>query len=167
MSAALPVLSVLLLVLTTAVPWGLPPDATFILPLVVVMMVFCWRTIPDAVLNPAVAMLLGLFTDVMSGGPLGFFGLLALIAAIAGEWARGLGEGRRMRALWLFWIVFVALLAGFGWLVASLFYMRWIDPRPIVIGAFASILLFPVVLRGVDWIRHGNQFRALIFRGRT
>ena len=77
-AVALPVLSILLLVLATAVPWGLPPDATFILPLVVVMMVFCWRTIPDAVLNPAVAMLLGLLTDVMSGGPLGFFGLLAL-----------------------------------------------------------------------------------------
>ncbi len=167
MSGALPALSILFAVLATAVPWGLPPDATFILPLIVVMMVFCWRTIPDAVLHPATAMLLGLLTDVMSGGPLGFFGLLALIAAIVGERVRGLGEGRRVRPLWLFWMAFVAALALFGWLLASLFYVRWIDPKPIVFGAFASILLFPVVLRGVDWIRHGNQFRALIFRGRA
>ena len=36
MTAALPALSVLFAVLATAVPWGLPGDATFILPLVVV-----------------------------------------------------------------------------------------------------------------------------------
>jgi hypothetical protein len=42
-----------------AVPWGLPADATFILPLIVVMMVFCWRIIPDAVLPLSFCMLLG------------------------------------------------------------------------------------------------------------
>ena len=56
MTAALPALSVLFAVLATAVPWGLPADATFILPLVVVMMVFCWRALPGhraaALLSP-------------------------------------------------------------------------------------------------------------------
>ena len=60
MTAALPALSVLFAVLATAVPWGLPGDATFILPLVVVMMVFCWRALPGTVLPPYLAMLLGL-----------------------------------------------------------------------------------------------------------
>ena len=50
MSTIFPALSVLFAVLATAVPWGLPADATFILPLIVVTMVFCWRIIPDAVL---------------------------------------------------------------------------------------------------------------------
>ena len=79
MNASLPVLSVLFAVLATAVPWGLPADATFILPLVVVMMVFCWRVLPGTDLQPYVAMLLGLLTDVMSGGPLGFWALMTLI----------------------------------------------------------------------------------------
>ena len=63
MSAMLPALSVLFAVLAAAVPWGLPADATFILPLVVVMMVFCWRTLPDTVLPPYLALLLGLLAD--------------------------------------------------------------------------------------------------------
>ena len=84
MNAALPALSVLFAVFATAVPWGLPADATFILPLVVVMMVFCWRVLPGSDLPPYVAMLLGLLTDVMSGGPLGFWALMALTGANAG-----------------------------------------------------------------------------------
>ena len=83
MSPILPALSVLFAVLATAVPWGLPADATFMLPLVVVMMGFCWRLMPDAVLPLTACLLLGLLTDVMSGGPLGFFALMALIAASA------------------------------------------------------------------------------------
>ena len=87
-----PALSVLFAVLATAVPWGLPADATFILPLVVVMMVFCWRALPGATLSPAIAVLLGLLTDVTSGGPLGFWALLLLDRL--GRWHARAGPGR-------------------------------------------------------------------------
>src|SRR4029078_8205550 len=101
MIASLPVLSVLFAVLATAVPWGLPADATFILPHLVVMMVFCWRVFPGYNLQPYVAMTLGLLTDVMSGGPLGFWALMALTGAIAGGLTPPLGDGHDMQALLL------------------------------------------------------------------
>jgi rod shape-determining protein MreD len=167
MNKLLPALSVLFAVLATAVPWGLPADATFILPLVVVMMVFCWRTIPGAVLPPAVATLLGLLADIMSGGPLGYWALMALIAATVGGWSKSLGEGRDFGALWLIWIALAGTLACFGWLLASLYFFRWIDWWPIAFGALASIALFPVVLHGLLWIRHGRlgPERSPIYRG--
>src|SRR5262249_61552881 len=93
MSTLLPALSVLFAVMATAVPWGLPADATFILPLVVVMMVFCWRALPGVTLSPMVAMLLGLLTDIMSGGPLGFWALFALIGSGAGASCPAFGPG--------------------------------------------------------------------------
>ncbi len=127
MNASLPVLSVLFAVLATAVPWGLPADATFILPLVVVMMVFCWRVLPGASLPPYVAMLLGLLTDVMSGGPLGFWALMALIGAIAGGLTPALGDGHDMKRLWLVWAAVAGIVACLGWLLASLYFLRWID----------------------------------------
>ena len=65
MTRFLPAFSVLIAVITTAVPWGLPADATFILPLLVVMMVFCWRTIPGTELHPAAAAVLGLLADLL------------------------------------------------------------------------------------------------------
>ncbi len=169
MSAILPALSVLFAVLATAVPWGLPADATFVLPLVVVMMVFCWRALPGATLSPATAMLLGLLTDVTSGGPLGFWALLTLIAAGAGTRSRPLGEGYEVSLLWLVWIALAAGLACFGWLLASLYFFRWVDWWPIAFGAVASIPLFPVVLHGVIWIRRGSlgPGRSATYRGRA
>lgn len=156
MNAMLPALSVLFAVFATAVPWGLPADATFILPLVMVMMVFCWRALPGTVLPPYVAMLLGLLTDIVSGGPLGFWALMALIGASAGALVPWLNDGQDRRRLWFVWTMVAALVACLGWLLASLYFLRWIDWWPIAFGALASLALFPVVLRGVLWIRGGR-----------
>jgi rod shape-determining protein MreD len=166
MNAILPALSVLVAVLATAVPWGLPADATFILPLVVVMMVFCWRALPGTVLPPYLAMLLGLLTDVMSGGPLGFWALMTLIAASAGARAPSLTDGRDLGRLWLAWGSVACLVAGIGWLLASLYFVRLIDWWPIAFGALASIALFPVVLHGLLWIRRGRLWpeRTTLYR---
>lgn len=156
MSTILPALSVLLAVLATAVPWGLPADASFTLPLVVVMMVFCWRIMPDAVLPLTACMLLGLLTDVMSGGPLGFFALMALIAASIGGLLRFTLEPRDLAPLWLIWSALALTLGLLGWLLGSLYFFRWIDWWPILFGTLTSIMLFPIVLRGHVWIRRGR-----------
>jgi rod shape-determining protein MreD len=156
MTKFLPALSVLIAVLAAAVPWGLPADATFILPMVVVMMVFGWRTIPGAELPPTIAMLLGLLADTMSGGPLGYWALMALIGSTVGGRAGTLGEGRDLSTLWLIWIVLACLLAVFGWLLASLYFFRWIDWWPLAFGALASMTLFPIVLHGLLWIKQGR-----------
>jgi rod shape-determining protein MreD len=168
MTHSLPALSVLVAVVATAVPWGLPADATFILPLIVVMMVFCWRTIPGAALHPAGAVGLGLLADIMSGGPLGYWALMCLVAATVGRRPGSLRESRDVWINWLIWAPLVILLAGFGWLLASLYYLRWVDWWPIAFGAVTSIAMFPVILYGVLWIRYGRIFgygRATIFRG--
>jgi rod shape-determining protein MreD len=167
MNKFLPALSVLFAVVATAVPWGLPADATFILPLVVVMMVFCWRTIPGGALPPAGAASLGLLADLMSGGPLGYWALMCLIGATVGGRAGSLRKGSDLALHWLIWIALVSVLAGFGWLLASLYYVRWIDWWPIAFGALTSIALFPVVLYGLLWVRHGRfgPKHNVIFRG--
>ena len=167
MTKCLPALSVLFAVVATAVPWGLPADATFILPLVVVMMVFCWRTIPGAALPPAGAVGIGLLADLMSGGPIGYWALMCLIGATVGGRAGSLRESSDFALHWLIWSALVSVLAGFGWLLASAYYFRWIDWWPIAFGAMTSIVLFPVVMYGLLWVRHGRlgPERNEIFRG--
>lgn len=166
MNAILPTLSILFAVLAAAVPWGLPADATFILPLVVVMMVYCWRALPDTVLPPYLALLLGLLTDITSGGPLGFWALMSLIAATAGGRTQPFTDSSDTQRLWLVWGIVACLIAVIGWLLASLYFLRWIDWWPIAVGAGASILLFPVVLYGLLWIRRGRLLpeRTALFR---
>jgi len=87
MNAIVPALSILLAVLSTSLPLGLPADATFILPFLMVTMVFVWRAL-RAELPAYAAMLFGLLADVTTGGPLGYWGLMALLAASAGGLAR-------------------------------------------------------------------------------
>jgi rod shape-determining protein MreD len=146
MSAILPAVSIVVAILATAVPWGLPSDATFVLPLVVVMMVFSWRAIDGAHLPPIAAMLLGLLTDVTTGGPLGFWALIALLASSAAKPTPPLIDRWGYGVLWLLWIPLVSALACFGWLLASLYFFRWVDWHPIVQGAAVSVVLFPAVL---------------------
>jgi len=167
MTRFLPALSVLVAVVATAVPWGLPADATFILPLVVVMMVFCWRAIPGTALHPASAAGLGLLADILSGGPLGYWALMCLIAATVGHKPGSLREGRDIGVHWLIWAALVTVLGVFGWLLASLYYLRWIDWWPIGFGAVTSVVLFPFVLYGLLWVRYGRigHVRSTIFRG--
>jgi rod shape-determining protein MreD len=144
MSAIVPVLSVLLAVLSTSLPLGLPADATFIVPFIMLTMVFVWRAL-RAEMPAYAAMLLGLLTDITTGGPLGYWGLMALLAASAGGAAVPLAASRNVYVLWLTWLPCISLLASFGWLLASLYFFRWIDHWPFIIGASASFALFPLV----------------------
>jgi rod shape-determining protein MreD len=164
MNASLPALSVFFAVLATAVPWGLPGDATFILPMVVVMMVFCWRALPDTVFPPYLALLLGLLTDMMSGGALGFWALMALIGASVGGRTASLADSQDRNRLWLVWAGVALLIGVLSWLLGSAYFLRWIDPWPIAFGALASILLFSVVLRLLIWIKRG-RLSPKLYRG--
>jgi rod shape-determining protein MreD len=166
MNAALPALSVLAAVLATAVPWELPTVATFILPMVVVMMVFCWRAFPGTVFPLYLALLLGLLTDILSGGPLGFWALMALIAANAGSSAPSLDNSLDRNRLWLIWAGVACSIGALSWLLCSLYLFRLADIRPIALGACVSILLFPLLPRLLVWLKGGN-FRPKFYRGWT
>lgn len=166
MNGSLPALSVLVAVLATAVPWGLPAEATFIPPLIVMMMIFCWRALPGTAFPSYLALLLGLLTDILSGGPLGFWAMMALIAANAGARAPSPGDAQDRNRLWLVWAGIAATIGVLGWLLGSLYVVRLIDAWPIAFGACVSILLFPVVLRGVVWIKRG-RLRPKLYRGLT
>ena len=61
-----------------------------------------------------------------------------------------------MKRLWLVWAAVAGIVAGLSWLVASLYFLRWIDVRPIAFGALVSVALFPVVLHGLLWIKRGQ-----------
>jgi rod shape-determining protein MreD len=166
MSGILPAASVLIAVLATGIPWGLPADATLIPPMVVVMMVFCWRALPGTVFPLPLALLLGFLTDLVSGGPLGFWALMALIAAHIGGYALQLSESQGRNRLWLIWAGVAVLVGALTWLFASLFLVRWLDLWPIAFGTLVSILIFPLVLRGIVLLKGGTP-KPKFNRGRT
>jgi cell shape-determining protein MreD len=124
--------------------------------MVVVMMVFCWRAFPGIVFPPYLALLLGLLTDMMSGGPLGFWALMALIGASAGGRMASFSDRQDRNSLWVVWAGVAVLIGVLSFVLGSLYFLRWIDPWPIAVGALASILIFPLVLRLVIRIKRGR-----------
>jgi rod shape-determining protein MreD len=165
MSTIVPSLTVFFAMILASVPWGLPDDATFILPLVAVMTVFCWRAIPGANLPAVIAVLFGLLLDVTSGGPLGFWALMTLAAWSVGTHAQAIASRSDWTPLWLVWIGLAATLAVSGWLIASLYYLRWIDGWPIALGAVASVILFPFLWRLILRL-YGSAYPRSEFVGR-
>jgi len=166
MNRILPAVSVLVAVFATAVPWGLPAGATFIPSMVVVMMIFCWRALPGTVLPLYLPFLLGLLTDFMSGGPLGFWALMALIAAQLGGRAPSLADSPDPNRLWLIWAGVAACVGALSWLLSSLYLVSWLDPWPIAFGTLVSILIFPVVMRGLV-VLNGGRPKPKFYRGST
>ena len=162
MSRIVPTLSVLVAVFTAALPWGLPAGAIFIPPLVVVMMIFCWRALPGTVLPLSLAFLLGLLTDFMSGGPLGFWALMALIAAQIG--GRTPLDSQDPNRLWLNWAGVASGVGALTWLLGSLYLVHWLNPWPIAFGTLVSILIFPVIMRGLVLL-NGGLPKPKFYRG--
>src|SRR5262245_17636999 len=142
MSAFIPAFSVLLAVLSTSLPFGLPANATFVLPFVALTIVFIWRAL-RAPLPAYGAMLFGLLADTTTGGPLGYWALMALLSASAGTAARPLAYRRSFLPIWFAWSLCISLMACFGWLLASLYFFRWIDYWPFIVAATASFAVFP------------------------
>jgi len=91
---------------------------------------------------------------------------MTLIGATVGGRVSPLTDGQDSNRLWLVWAGVAAVVASVGWLLASLYFLRWIDWWPIAFGALTSIALFPVVLRGLVWIRRGRLRPGAALYGR-
>jgi rod shape-determining protein MreD len=161
----LPSFSILLAVFSTAVPWGLPSEATFVLPLMVVTLTFCWRAMPEAALPAPLAMLFGLLTDIMTGGPLGFWGLMVLTAHTVGRASQPLTDRYDPIVLCTVWTPLVCALGALGWLIASVFFLRWIDWEPIAFGVLASIAIAPAVVYVISRFRYEAYARPVRLGG--
>jgi hypothetical protein len=91
---------------------------------------------------------------------------MCLIGSTAGGRVPPLADGQDQNQLWLVRAGVADVIASFGWLLASLYFVRWIDWWPIGFGALVSIALFPVVLRGLLWIRRGKLRTGRTLYGR-
>ncbi len=119
-------------------------------PIFAMTLAFAWAVIRPSVLAPFAILILGLFLDVLWGGPLGFWAICLLIAygvALAGRTMMA-GQNRMILWLWYALVTATALLAGF------LFVM--LDSKsspgliPLAWQFLATIVLYPFAQRLID-----------------
>ncbi len=145
MSALVPLILLTLTFLLMAVPLGLPGDATFAPPMLMLSAMFLCAASPSMRLPAWVAMLFGLAADIVTASPVGFWGLLALLAHGAGSLLTDQEWTQRFGNLWAVWSVAAAAIAFAAWCIASVYFFRAIGWQPVALGAALSVLFFPIV----------------------
>ena len=140
-----PSLVLFLAVVVAAVPWVLPAEASFILPLLLIIVVFILTLQRRRKLPGLSVFAAGLLMDILTAGPLGYWAALFLLTYMIALQYRVRAVRVEFGNLWLVFAVTALLAAGAGWGLASLYFVRIIDWWPMVIGGFVAIALFPLV----------------------
>jgi len=147
-----PGLSVAVLALVAVLPWGLPPDARFVLPLLPFIAIHYWMSRHPDRLSVWVPFAAGLAVDVLSNGPLGYWSLIYLVGyMLAAEAHHVTGTGAAGR--WLIFLASLAILVAAAWGIASLYDLELAGWRPFAWAAVFAGLAYPplaLVLRTID-----------------
>lgn len=141
-------LVVVLVTLMSTAPWGAPEGARFVMPLLPYMAahVFLMRR-PGIVPSP-VLFAAGVFVDLATHGPIGFWALVYLGAALVARHLPDEMKGGivgRLGGLGAIVLVLIVFQVG----LASLYKFAWVDWQGVIAGT--SIAALPVVVVDLLW----------------
>lgn len=150
-----------LVIAATAVPWGLPDAAVFVLPLTAMMLTFLFSCLRTSELQPWSVFACGLGADLLTAGPFGFWAFIFLLAYSFGRGARPYAPGLGAVGMWLAFAFIAALISTIAWVLASLYFMQLLDPYPMTVGLIAIIAIFPAtfwLMQRLTGARPGGAF---------
>lgn len=140
--------SIAALTLIAALPWGLPSEYRFFLPLLPVVAIHFWSLRHPGLVPDWFVFLAGLTLDILTQGPLGYWSLIYLAAHVLAVTTAPAGAGGQLVRLGLFCLALV-VVAAVAWLVASIYFLELADVRPYAIGAgmasLGALLLIPLL----------------------
>ena len=138
-----PIVVLLLFLLVALLPWGLPGEARFVLPMLPYVAVHYW-TLNDRGFMPAsLVFVVGLVIDLVTRGPLGFWAMIFLTGQMCALWLSG-GRGDTRFKRWLGFFAVIGALSCLQWLVASVYFVAWADPRPFATAAAVIAAIYPL-----------------------
>jgi rod shape-determining protein MreD len=151
-ASLVPTASVVILSLLAMLPWGLPSDSRFVLPLFPYIAIHYWAARDTDRLPVWAVFVCGLAIDVVTNGPLGYWSLIYLlgfvIAAGAGE-VRSTSSGAR----WLLFLSSLSVLIICAWGISSLYFFDLVDWTPFAWAAVTAGVAYPAIafaLRSID-----------------
>jgi rod shape-determining protein MreD len=157
----IPSLILFVAVVVAAVPWVLPAQASFVLPLLLIVAVFLLTLQRKHHLPGLAVFAAGFLMDVLTAGPLGYWAIVFLLTHSLALFYRARAGRNGFAGLWLTFAGTAALAAAAGWVLASLYFVRVIDWHPMFIGGGVAILLFPLAawpMRRAVGLVSGNIF---------
>jgi len=140
----LPVLVSFGVALASCLPWGAPLVVQYAMPLLTMAVIFNWTMKRRELLPSPAIFLIGLFMDLATAGPLGYWALNFLIAMAVASYSPGRFAGQQPAAMVMF-AAAVATVTVFGWLLASLLAMRASPVGSFLLGGLLAVAAYPAV----------------------
>jgi rod shape-determining protein MreD len=148
LSYVVPFASIAILTLVAALPWGLPSEDRFVLPMLPIIAIHYWSLRQTNSVPEWPVFLAGLALDILTHGPLGFWALIYLLAYVLGVLSAPYGHLGQIARIGLF-AAALAAVAVAAWAVSSLYVLEAVDWRPYAAGAgyagLASIVIVPIL----------------------
>ncbi len=142
--AAAPSLSLLVLVMLGVMPLQLPGYGA-VAPLLPLIGVYYWILHrPDLITFP-VLFVVGLFQDLLTGGPLGVSGFVFLTIGWLVLSQRRVLAGMPVLVVWSGFAMIAAVAVGLEWLIISGLYGEILPVRPAIYRALVTGAAYPIV----------------------
>jgi rod shape-determining protein MreD len=138
----LPMLQAMAASLLLAIPirlWGFAlPEPVFAMPVA-----FAWAVIRPSMLAPLGVMIMGVFLDLLWGGPTGFWAVCLLIAYGAALGGRSMLAGQGKAMMWVWYGTLTAVVFAAGYLITMLDAKAMPSPLSVFWQFLATLVLYP------------------------
>jgi rod shape-determining protein MreD len=138
-----PMTSVVALTLLSALPFGFPSDVHFFMPLLPYTVIHYWAVRRPTLMPEWAVFLVGLGTDVLTHGPLGFWSLMFLIGVVAVDATRDLPDWGAL-GRWAQFCATLLVLGAAAWLVTSIYFLELADWKPLAVALGCAALSYPL-----------------------
>ena len=142
--AVLPTLSAFLCVLLAAIPYGIPQLGT-VMPWLGLMPIYYWSIHEPRYMPYWVAFLIGLWQDVLTGGPLGLFALIFVLVRHFVVSQRLVFFKKPFLVGWWGLALVAIIAAAGGWLVASVYSGSVLAVSPFAVQIMLTIMVYPLI----------------------
>ena len=136
----------LVLVLIAAVPLHVPGLAR-IMPLLALIGVYHWSGYRPDLMGARAVFAIGLFQDIIGGGPLGLYAAVFLFVHGAIVTQARFFVGKGFVVLWFGFAVMSAAAAAGAWIVTMLINVALVDPSALLYQYLLTLGLFPILSR--------------------
>ena len=151
-----PALSLLGLIAVGHLPLGLPPISGFVLPSIVMTLIYIWTMTRPLSLPPWLIFSLGILADVLSSGPIGYWSLYYLSTQAMALWFARNPVNSGLLLSWVGFLFTVLVVTFLSWAVATLYFMRSEDWMPMISGAGLVAISYPLIF----WLSGASKARA-------
>jgi len=134
----------ILLVLINALPLQVP-GLVRVMPLLPLMSIYLWVVHHPNLMPMYAVFLVGILQDVLSGVPLGVYGLTYLIVYATVIWQRRFLAGKSFAVIWVGFTLVAAGAGAVGWVLVSAYHAVLIEPGAIAFQYLMSLGVFPLL----------------------